>query len=85
MGRISGMQIGRDQGAFMQMLIRLTGARRTLEIGVFTGYSALSTALALPPDGSIDACDISEDFTARARRYWDEAGVSERKAISPRR
>ena len=78
MGRISGMQIGRDQGAFMQMLIRLTGARRTLEIGVFTGYSALSTALALPPDGSIDACDISEDFTARARRYWDEAGVSER-------
>lgn len=76
MGRISGMQIAPEQGALMQMLVRLMGARRCLEVGVFTGYSALAVALALPEDGRIVACDISEEFTARARRYWAEAGVA---------
>ncbi len=75
MGRISGMQIAPEEGALLAMLARLMGARRCLEIGVFTGYSALTLALALPPDGTIDACDVSEEYTARARRYWDEAGV----------
>lgn len=69
------MQIAPDQGQFMALLARLMGARRYLEIGVFTGYSALSMALALPADGEITACDISEEWTAIARRYWREAGV----------
>ena len=69
------MQIGPDQGAFLGLLARLIGARLCLEIGVFTGYSALSVALALPPDGRIVALDISRDFTDRARPYWKEAGV----------
>lgn len=76
MGPVSGMQIGRDQAAFMQLLVKLTGAVTCLEIGVFTGYSALSVALALPSDGLIDACDVSEEYTAKARGYWDEAGVA---------
>lgn len=65
----------------MQLLVRLTGARRCLEIGVFTGYSSLSVALALPPDGQIVALDVSEEFTAIARRYWAEAGVADRIAL----
>lgn len=69
------MQIGPDQGAFMAMLVKLTGAKRVLEIGVFTGYSSLSVALALPADGRVIALDISKDFTDRARRYWKEADV----------
>jgi len=78
MGRIAMMQIGADQAAFMQLLAKLLGAQRCVEVGVFTGYSALSVALALPVGGTIDACDVSEDFTARARRYWDLGGVSDR-------
>ncbi|HWQ36811.1 MAG TPA: class I SAM-dependent methyltransferase [Blastocatellia bacterium] len=70
------MQIAPDQGQLMQMLVRLLGARRTLEVGVFTGYSSLSVALALPDDGRIIACDVSEEFTAIARRYWQRAGVA---------
>ena len=70
------MQIGPDQGALMALLIRLTRARRALEIGVFTGYSALTTASALPADGKLVACDVSEEWTRIARRYWEEAGVS---------
>jgi caffeoyl-CoA O-methyltransferase len=70
------MQIAPDQGQLMQMLVRLLGARRTLEVGVFTGYSSLSVALALPDDGKIIACDVSEEFTAIARRYWARAGVA---------
>jgi predicted O-methyltransferase YrrM len=69
------MQIAPEQGQFMALLVRLTGARRILEIGTFTGYSALAMALALPPDGRLVACDVSEEWTAIARRYWAEAGV----------
>jgi predicted O-methyltransferase YrrM len=72
---MAGMQIGPDQGQFMALLAKLTGARRCIEVGVFTGYSSLSVALALPPDGKIIACDVSEEWTAIARRYWKKAGV----------
>ena len=72
------MQIGPEQGQFMQLLARMTGARRCLEVGVFTGYSSLAVALALPADGRILACDISEKWTAIARRYWAAAGVAEK-------
>jgi predicted O-methyltransferase YrrM len=72
----AGMQIGADQGALMGLLVRLIGARRTLEIGVFTGYSTLAVALALPPDGRIVACDVSVEWTDIARRHWEKAGVA---------
>lgn len=78
LGPVSGMQIGPDQGAFMRLLTQLMGARLCLEIGVFTGYSSLSVAEALPEDGRIDACDVSEDYTAMARKYWKLAGVEDR-------
>jgi caffeoyl-CoA O-methyltransferase len=70
------MQISPEQGQFMALLARLMGARRCLEIGVFTGYSSLAVALALPDDGRILACDVSERWTAVARRYWAAAGVA---------
>jgi len=70
------MQISPEQGQFMGLLARLMGARRCLEIGVFTGYSSLALALALPDDARIVACDIDERWTAVARRYWAEAGVA---------
>ena len=66
----AGMQIGADQAALRALLIRLIGARRALEVGTFTGYSALALAEALPPDGRLVTCDISEEWTAIARRYW---------------
>jgi predicted O-methyltransferase YrrM len=69
------LQIPPEHGQFMALLIQLMGAQRTLEVGVFTGYSSLAVALALPPDGRIVACDVSEEFTSVARRYWREAGV----------
>jgi len=70
------MQISPEQGQFMALVARLIGARRCLEVGVFTGYSSLATALALPDDGSIVACDVSEEWTSVARRYWQQAGVT---------
>ena len=72
------MQITPLQGQFMQVLLQAIGARRIVEIGVFTGYSSLAMALALPPDGHLTALDISEEYTAVARRYWQEAGVADR-------
>lgn len=74
----SGMQIGADQGALLAMLIRVMGARRALEIGTFTGYSALAVATALPADGKLVCCDVSAEWTSVGRKYWDEAGVSSR-------
>ncbi len=74
----SDMQIAPEQGQFMAMLVRLIGARKTLEVGVFTGYSSLVVALALPSDGKVVACDINEEYTAVARRYWRDAGVADK-------
>jgi len=72
----AGMQIGPDQGQFQAFLVALLQAKRVLEIGTFTGYSALAMAQALPADGRLDACDISEEWTAVGRRYWAEAGLT---------
>ena len=72
------MQIGPEQGALLRLLVELTGARRCLEIGTFTGYSSLAVALALPPDGTIVCCDVSEEFTSVARRYWAAAGIADK-------
>jgi predicted O-methyltransferase YrrM len=74
----SQMQIGPDQGALLAMLVRLIGARRTLEIGVYTGYSSLAVASALPEDGKLIACDMDPNYTKVARRYWEQAGLSKR-------
>jgi predicted O-methyltransferase YrrM len=73
-----GMQIAPEEGAFLAMLVELTGARRCIEVGTFTGYSSLAVALALPDDGSVVCCDVSEEWTAVARRYWSDAGVADR-------
>ena len=73
---MGGMQIGPEQAALMQILVRAIGARRCIEIGTFTGYSALAVALALPPGGRIICCDVSEEWTAIARKYWALASVS---------
>ncbi|KZL50274.1 MULTISPECIES: class I SAM-dependent methyltransferase [Cyanophyceae] len=72
------MQIAPEQGQFMALLVQLMGAKKTLEVGVFTGYSSLAVALALPPEGRVVACDVSEEFTAIARSYWQAAGVSDK-------
>ena len=74
----AGMQIGADQGALLAMLIRIMGARRALEIGTFTGYSALAVAMALPTDGKLVCCDVSDEWTSVGRKYWQEAGVANR-------
>jgi predicted O-methyltransferase YrrM len=73
---MSTKQISPDEGQLLALLTRLSGARRTIEVGVFTGYSAMCVALAMPEDGRIIGCDIDEDWTAVARRYWQEAGVA---------
>ncbi|MBM7789358.1 O-methyltransferase [Tenggerimyces flavus] len=77
-GGAAGMQISPEQGVLMGMLVRLTGAKRAVEVGVFTGYSSLSVARALPSDGTLLACDVSEEWTSIAREFWDRAGVSDK-------
>ena len=72
------MQISPEQGQFMALLIKMLGARRVIELGVFTGYSSLCMALALPADGQLIACDINEDYTNIAKRYWQQANVSDK-------
>ena len=78
LGPISIMQVAPEQGALLTMLVRLCGARRVVEIGTFTGYSALCLARGLPEDGTLLCCDTSEEWTAIARRHWEKAGVAER-------
>ena len=78
LGRASGMQISLDEGVLLGLLARLIGARRIIEVGTFTGYSSLCFARALPDDGRLICCDVSEEWTAIARRYWDEAGVADK-------
>ncbi len=75
---MAAMQISPEQGQFMAFLVEAIGARRTVEVGTFTGYSALCVALALPPGGKVIACDISEEYTAVGRRYWSRAGVADK-------
>lgn len=74
----AGMQISREQGQLMTLLVRLLGARRAIEVGTFTGYSALVTARGLGPEGLLVACDINHETTAIGRRYWEQAGVADR-------
>lgn len=75
------MQIAPDQGVFMAFLVQLIGAKTYLEVGTFTGYSTLCVALALPADGCVIACDVSEEYTAIARRYWEKAGVANKISL----
>ena len=75
---MGGMQIGADQGVLLAFLVRLIGAQNAIEVGTFTGYSALAIASALPAGGRLICCDVSEEWTAIARRYWAEAGVADR-------
>ena len=74
---LAAMQIAPEQGQFMAFLVQAIGAKKTLEIGVFTGYSSLVVALALPPEGKLIACDLREEYTSIARRYWQQAGVAD--------
>jgi caffeoyl-CoA O-methyltransferase len=76
LGSISSMQIAPEQGAFMTLLARAMGARRAVEVGTFTGYSALCIARGLPDDGHLLTCDVNQEWTSIARRYWEKAGVS---------
>ncbi|MGH7906626.1 MAG: O-methyltransferase [Candidatus Binataceae bacterium] len=76
LGRISGMQISREEGTLMAILVRAIGAKSAIEIGTFTGYSSLCVARALPADGHLLCCDVSEEWTALARGYWQKAGVA---------
>ena len=72
------MQISAEQGQFMSLLVKLMGTSKALEVGVYTGYSSLCVALALPPHGRMIACDVNREWTAMARQYWQKAGVSEK-------
>ncbi|MBW4614725.1 MAG: class I SAM-dependent methyltransferase [Desmonostoc vinosum HA7617-LM4] len=72
------MQIAPEQGQFLALLVQLLKAKKTLELGVFTGYSSLAVALALPKEGKVVACDVNEEFSAIARRYWQQAGVADK-------
>ena len=79
LGGVSLMQIAPEQGAFLTLITRLLGARRVVEVGTFTGYSALCIARGLPPEGQLICCDISEEWTRIAKRYWERAGVADRR------
>ncbi|MBO0845793.1 MAG: O-methyltransferase [Nocardioides sp.] len=76
--RQSGMQISHDEGELLTMLVRLTGARQAVEVGTFTGYSSICIARGLPSDGHLLCCDVSEEYTSVARRYWERAGVTDK-------
>jgi caffeoyl-CoA O-methyltransferase len=78
LGDIARMQVAPEQGAFLSLLAAVTGARRAIEVGTFTGYSALCLARGLPEDGRLVCCDVSEEWTAVARRHWEAAGVARR-------
>src|SRR5207253_5117484 len=78
LGRRAGMQIAPEQGTFMTILARAIGARRAIEVGTFIGYSAICIARGLSADGSLLCCDVSEEWTAIARRYWEKAGLVSR-------
>lgn len=73
-----GMQIAPEEGAFLALMVELVGARRCIEVGTFTGYSSTAIALALPQDGQLVCCDVSEEWTSLASKYWDEAGVADK-------
>lgn len=75
---VANMQISPEQGQFMSLLVELTAARNIIEVGTFTGYSALCMAMAMPDDGRLICCDVSDEWTSIARRYWEEAGIEER-------
>jgi caffeoyl-CoA O-methyltransferase len=77
-GERAGMQISAEEGTFLALLVGAIGAKRVVEVGTFTGYSSLCMARALPPGGKILCCDVSEEYTAIARRYWQKAGVADR-------
>jgi caffeoyl-CoA O-methyltransferase len=76
--RAAGMQIGSDQGTFLTMLVKIIGVRAAVEVGTFTGYSSLAIARGLEPGGRLLCCDVSDEFTSIARRYWRLAGVDDR-------
>jgi caffeoyl-CoA O-methyltransferase len=78
LGQVAGMQIAPEQGTLMTMLARMVGARSAIEVGTFTGYSAICVARAVPSDGHLLCCDVSEEWTTIARKYWQRAGVSDR-------
>jgi caffeoyl-CoA O-methyltransferase len=78
LGRVSGMQVAPEQGAFMTLLTRAIGARQAVEVGTFTGYSALAIARGLPDDGHLLCCDVSEEWTQVARHFWEKAGVADK-------
>ena len=78
LGGIAAMQVAPEQGAFLTLLVKLIGARRIVEVGTFTGYSALCFARGLPADGKILCCDVSEEWTAIAKEHWERAGVADR-------
>ena len=79
---MSIMQISPEQGQFMALLTKLLGVKRAIEVGVFTGYSSLSVALAMPADGELIVCDMSEEWTSMARRYWEKAGVADKVTLN---
>ncbi|HET7069083.1 MAG TPA: O-methyltransferase [Nocardioides sp.] len=78
LGGQAGMQITQDEGELLTLLVRLTGARRAVEVGTFTGYSSICIARGLPDDGHLLCCDVSEEYTSVARRYWERAGLTDK-------